>query len=302
MWKIRDSRRSRDLRRRGNTLMEVMVVSTIMGILMVVPVPHFSKAIEQSKLDVAFGNLRSIWSAQRYYFLEHGTYATLDQLADPQGAALLEPSVNADTSAYAYSIEMPDDRLSFTAYATAKALPKTRCSGSMTIDQSGTPRSNVLYGAGLGRRTDDPLAGAQPPGVQPVIGRRRGVIYLEIQVALVVLGIGLAGLCPLVVMQMKLLRKIESPDPTSTTPRIFRGVRLVDGSPYARQGRRRSLGPDDRPARPRRLVSEAGRPRGRRARADAPDPPEHPPQSDDRGWRPGLLRRGGGPRSPTPRG
>ncbi len=37
---------------------------------------------------------------------------------------------------------------------------------------------------------------------------RRGATLLEIQVALVVLGIGLAGLCPLVVIQLKLLRRI----------------------------------------------------------------------------------------------
>jgi len=39
------------------------------------------------------------------------------------------------------------------------------------------------------------------------------VTTLEIQVALVVLGIALSGLCPLIVMQMKLLRRIEARTP-----------------------------------------------------------------------------------------
>ena len=39
---------------------------------------------------------------------------------------------------------------------------------------------------------------------------RRGAIMLETQIALAILGIGLAGLCPFVVMQLRQLRKLES--------------------------------------------------------------------------------------------
>ena len=39
--------------------------------------------------------------------------------------------------------------------------------------------------------------------------RRRGYTFLEVQVAFLLLGIGLAGVCPLVVMQLKLARKID---------------------------------------------------------------------------------------------
>lgn len=39
---------------------------------------------------------------------------------------------------------------------------------------------------------------------------RRGAMMLETQIALTVLGIGLAGLCPFVVMQLRQLRKLES--------------------------------------------------------------------------------------------
>ena len=40
--------------------------------------------------------------------------------------------------------------------------------------------------------------------------RRRGALLLETQIALAVLGIGLAGLCPFVVMQLRQLTKLES--------------------------------------------------------------------------------------------
>jgi type II secretory pathway pseudopilin PulG len=39
--------------------------------------------------------------------------------------------------------------------------------------------------------------------------RRRGASLLEVQVAFVVLGIGLAGLCPFVVMQLRQVRMLE---------------------------------------------------------------------------------------------
>jgi type II secretory pathway pseudopilin PulG len=39
--------------------------------------------------------------------------------------------------------------------------------------------------------------------------KRRGYTLLEVQVAFALLGIGLAGLCPLVVMQLRQVRKLE---------------------------------------------------------------------------------------------
>ena len=46
--------------RRGFTLMEVVIVLTIMGILIALPAPMFLRAIEQSKLDAAAANLRHL--------------------------------------------------------------------------------------------------------------------------------------------------------------------------------------------------------------------------------------------------
>ena len=64
--------------RRGYTLLELMIVVTIMGVLIAMPAPMFGRAIEQPKLDVAASNLRSIWAAERFYYLEKG------QLREPR--------------------------------------------------------------------------------------------------------------------------------------------------------------------------------------------------------------------------
>jgi type II secretory pathway pseudopilin PulG len=40
-------------------------------------------------------------------------------------------------------------------------------------------------------------------------GKRRGYALLEVQVAFALLGIGLAGICPLVVMQLRQVRQLE---------------------------------------------------------------------------------------------
>jgi type II secretory pathway pseudopilin PulG len=43
----------------------------------------------------------------------------------------------------------------------------------------------------------------------PNRGRRQGYTLVEVQVAFMILGIGLAGLCPLVVMQLRQVRVLE---------------------------------------------------------------------------------------------
>ena len=65
---------------------------------------------------------------------------------------------------------------------------------------------------------------------------RPGSSLLEIQVAMVVLGIALAGACPIVVMQMKLLRRFEVPRSGASDSTLIRGQRIVDGEPVVPAG------------------------------------------------------------------
>ena len=61
--------------KRGYTLVEMIVAVIVAGVLLSVGVPRFAQSLEQSRADVAGANLRSIWSAQRLYWLQNRTYA-----------------------------------------------------------------------------------------------------------------------------------------------------------------------------------------------------------------------------------
>ncbi|WP_165220478.1 type IV pilin protein [Aquisphaera insulae] len=122
-------------RPRGYTLVESMVVLVIMGILMSMALPRFSRALESSRLDVAGANLRAIWTAERIYWLRNRTYtADLTQLSD-----LLDPSINiaapSSPDAYYYYGVAAADPSSFAV--TATRINSSSWTGTLTITQDG---------------------------------------------------------------------------------------------------------------------------------------------------------------------
>jgi type II secretory pathway pseudopilin PulG len=64
---------------------------------------------------------------------------------------------------------------------------------------------------------------------------RRGYSLLEVQVAFALLGIGLAGLCPLVVMQLRQVRQLElrlQGNVVQTNPATGASQTMLQGTPY----------------------------------------------------------------------
>jgi type II secretory pathway pseudopilin PulG len=59
----------------GFTLTEACITLTIICLLITLAVPIYIQAMEQARVDTAGGVLRSIWSAQRIYWLEYRTFA-----------------------------------------------------------------------------------------------------------------------------------------------------------------------------------------------------------------------------------
>src|SRR4051794_14062404 len=93
--------------RGGYTIVEMVVVLTMMAVLMSIAAPSFHQALEQSRFDLAGANLRSIWSAERLYWLENHAYTgDLNTLA---AEGLIDPSMLAETRFYTYAIPSADE-------------------------------------------------------------------------------------------------------------------------------------------------------------------------------------------------
>jgi prepilin-type N-terminal cleavage/methylation domain-containing protein len=129
---------------RGHTLIEAIVVLAIMGVLATFGIPRFHLALEQSRANVAGAGLRSIWSAQRLYWLDNRTYAS--DLPTLQATNLIDPSLATTTAPYTYQMTTASDGSSFTATATRSGT--TSWTGTFSIDSSGNLTGQVQSGEG----------------------------------------------------------------------------------------------------------------------------------------------------------
>ncbi len=127
--------------RRGFTLTELMVVTTLIGVMAAMSVPSFTRAVQQSRVDISVANLRAIWAAERLYWLENHTYTpvtaptTPDQaLQSLQNLGLLDAEVLSGVGGYNYSVTS-GTTTTFTAQATSI---NTWGLGCLTIDQTGS--------------------------------------------------------------------------------------------------------------------------------------------------------------------
>jgi len=137
-------RRPRGAPPRGHTLIEAIVTLAIMGVLATLGIPRFHVSLEQSRANVAGASLRSIWSAQRLYWLDNRTYAP--DLSTLQSVNLIDPSLATTTAPYTYEMTTASDGSSFTSTATRSGT--TSWSGSFSIDSSGSLTGQVQSSEG----------------------------------------------------------------------------------------------------------------------------------------------------------
>jgi prepilin-type N-terminal cleavage/methylation domain-containing protein len=118
--------------RGGFTILEVMVVMAVIAITIGLALPSFQRSIEQVKADVAVANLRSCWSAERFYWMDNRAYtADLSQL---QTLDLIDPSLTASSGPYTYSVVLTH---SGGFLASANRVGSTYWSGGFSIDETG---------------------------------------------------------------------------------------------------------------------------------------------------------------------
>lgn len=124
--------------RSGVSLIEIMVVLTIIVILVSMSAPSFSRSIEQSHADIAAANLRAIWNAQRIHWLDNRIYA--DSITDLVNLGLLDPVLASDNSRYSYAISYADSEI---FSASASRHENVRWAGQLLIDESGIVTGSI---------------------------------------------------------------------------------------------------------------------------------------------------------------
>jgi len=121
---------------KGFTLVELAVVLTIVAVIATFAIPQFQKAIEQSRIDLASTNLKSVWTAQRIYFSENKTFA--QSLKELENAGFLSDgfakSINKTDGPFIYAVEYAD---SASFEASAERLNSNVWKGTVTIDEQG---------------------------------------------------------------------------------------------------------------------------------------------------------------------
>jgi len=146
MWRCTEDSRTDKRRRRepgGFTLVELCIAMVIICLLVTLAAPTFRRAIEQARADVASANLRTIWSAQRVYWLENRRFAS--SLSDLRALDLVDvaiaDSVNNPKAVYVYCISSADAS-AFTGGALRNA--SSVWAGQIQIDQQGTLSGTIV--------------------------------------------------------------------------------------------------------------------------------------------------------------
>ncbi len=125
--------------RSGHSLIEVIISVMVFGILVSMGVPKFQQSIEQSRADAAGANLRSIWSAERLYWLQSRTFAP--DLTTLVNTNLVDPSLGSSNGSYTYNVAASPDGTSFTATATRSG--PVSWTGTFTLASDGTFSGSV---------------------------------------------------------------------------------------------------------------------------------------------------------------
>ncbi|HVE14454.1 MAG TPA: prepilin-type N-terminal cleavage/methylation domain-containing protein [Elusimicrobiota bacterium] len=122
---------------RAFTLVELLVVSTVLAILVGYSIPKFYRALEQTQVDLAAANLELIWSAQRLYYAQNRSFAA--SISDLQTAGLLDQSfvtvISKPDAKMAYAIAAAD---ASSFEATATRSNSGHWSGTLTINEQGS--------------------------------------------------------------------------------------------------------------------------------------------------------------------
>lgn len=134
--------------REGYTLMEICIAMIIICVLLSISAPLYSRAVEQARLDSAAGDLKTVWSAQRAYWLKYHTFAdNLEILQDEDLISRrLAETQDQPTAMYVYNIDSADAAF-FVASATRN--DSRVWTGKIQIDELGQLNGGIQKSDGF---------------------------------------------------------------------------------------------------------------------------------------------------------
>jgi type IV pilus assembly protein PilA len=135
-------------RRRGFSLIELLIVIAIILIIITIALPRFSSAQRYAKETAALGAIRTIHTMQVQYFSQYGKYATaLSELgpptsgsASPSAADLIDSTLAAgEKGGYKFALSANNGGYAINASPTAFGVTGSR---TFYSDQSMVVRQN----------------------------------------------------------------------------------------------------------------------------------------------------------------
>ena len=119
----------------GFTLIEVLIVVTILGILSTLALPQFTKMTRRARLAEAWAGLGGVRTAEAVYYMEYNSYRG--------GLATSVLDFDAPSNRFTYSVLSPNAGI-FTAYAIGNNAIPEFAGLTAWVDNSGGRGSSGL--------------------------------------------------------------------------------------------------------------------------------------------------------------
>jgi type IV pilus assembly protein PilA len=127
------------LRRHGFTLIELVIVVSMLSALAALAIPHLLPVVYKARRNEAYGVLKSVYAAQQSFMYQHGLYAdTFDQLGIAvEGGNQIDPQT-IEARYYTYTVMAIDGGRNFMALANGDIAPGNGSTDILII------RNNVI--------------------------------------------------------------------------------------------------------------------------------------------------------------
>jgi type IV pilus assembly protein PilE len=140
-------------RKRGFTLIELIVAVFIVALLLVLAVPSYQRQLIHARRSLGSAQLLQVMMRQEQYFLEHKQYAQtltdLGYLAHPYAIDAAGNAVSATADDRTYLIGLTWHQDAYTLLATPQlSQARDHVCGALTLDATG---AKGISGAGVAR-------------------------------------------------------------------------------------------------------------------------------------------------------